>query len=140
MKGTSLEFHLQGCLGLKRSKSAKNGLVRAITRHAFELGSPNLHQLYIMGPFRALLKTGSIHLDLLGYLGAKTVQIREKLAFPRDNTSHPRSRIIKFAPNWYLGTLQKPIQGHLGIKLSKSAKNGLVGTIIGHAFQLESPN
>ena len=86
---------LQGHLGLKWPNSAKNGLVRTITRHDFKLGSPNLHQMCILGPFRTLLKMVSIDLDL---------------------------------------------QGHLGSKRSKSAKNGLVSAITHHAFELGSPN
>ena len=66
---------------LKWSKLAKNGLFRAITRHAFELGSPNLHQMCIIGPSRTLLKMVLIDHDLQGHLDVKTTQIREKQAF-----------------------------------------------------------
>ena len=52
--------------------------VRAITRHVFELGSPNLHQMCILGPSRTLLKMVLIDLDLEGHLGTKMAQISEK--------------------------------------------------------------
>ena len=67
-----IDLDLQGHLGSKLSKSAKNGLVRVITRHVFELGSPNLHQMCTLGPFRNLLKIVLIDLELQGHLGVKT--------------------------------------------------------------------
>ena len=45
--------------------------VRAITHHVFELRSPNLHQMCILGPFRTLLKMVLIDLNLQGHLGSK---------------------------------------------------------------------
>ena len=95
LKMVSIDLDLQGHLGLKRPKSAQNGLVTVITRHAFDLGSPNLHQMCILGPSRRLLKMVLIDLDL---------------------------------------------QAYLGLKLSKSAKNGLVTAITRHAFKLGLPN
>ena len=46
-------------------------LVRTITRQGFELESPNSHRMCILGPFRTLLKMGSIDLDLQGHFGLK---------------------------------------------------------------------
>ena len=65
------DLDLQGHLGLKRSKSAQNGLVRVITHHALDLGSQNLHQMCITEPSRSLLKMVLIDLDLQGHLGLK---------------------------------------------------------------------
>ena len=95
LKMVSIDLDLQGHLGLKRPKLAKNGLVTAITRHTFKLGSPNLHQMCILGSSRSLLKMVLIDLDL---------------------------------------------QGRLGLKWPKSAKNGLVTAITRHTFKLGSPN
>ena len=75
LKTVLIDLDLQGHLGLKRSKSAKNGFVRAITRHVFELGSPNLHQMCILGPFRTLLKMVLIDLYLQGHLGLNNLNL-----------------------------------------------------------------
>ena len=69
MKMVLIDLDLQGHLGLKRPKSAKNELVHVITHHAFGLGSPNLHQWCILGPPRTLLKMVLIDLDLQGHFG-----------------------------------------------------------------------
>ena len=71
---------LQGHFGLKLSKSAQKELVRTITLHAFELGSPDLHQICILGLSRTLLKMVLIERDIQGHLGAITVKIGPKLA------------------------------------------------------------
>ena len=106
-----IDLVLHGNLGSKRSKSAHNGLVRTITRHVFELGSPNLHQLCILGPSRTLLKMVSIDLDLQGHLGLKlSKSAKNGLVRTYDNSSYIWARTTKFAPNVYLGTLQKPIE------------------------------
>ena len=44
-------------------------LVRTITRHIFELESPNVHQTCIPGYSRLVLKIGVIDLDLQGHYG-----------------------------------------------------------------------
>ena len=54
LKMVLIDLDLQGHLGVKRPKLAQNGLVRTITLHAYELGSPNLHQICILGPSRTL--------------------------------------------------------------------------------------
>ena len=92
---------------LKRPKFAKNGLVRTVTHHVFELVSPNLHQMCILGLSRMLLKMVLID---LGLLGVKLVQISDKQAFRCDNSSRFHARITKFAPNVYLGSLLDPIE------------------------------
>ena len=51
-----IDLELQSHLGSKRSKSAKNELVRTRTRRVSELGSLNLYQMCIFGPLRILLK------------------------------------------------------------------------------------
>ena len=71
-----IDLRLQGHLGLKRSKSAKNGLLHVIAPHTLESRSPNLHQICIMGPSRILLKMVLIDCDLQGHLGAQTVKSR----------------------------------------------------------------
>ena len=43
--------------------------VRTITRHRFELESPNLHQTCIMGYSQLVLKIEVIALDLQGHFG-----------------------------------------------------------------------
>ena len=72
-------------MGLKHFKLAKNGLVSAISRHMFELESPNLHQLCILESTKTLLKMVLIDLDLQGHLGKKTVQIGQKRTCLRNN-------------------------------------------------------
>ena len=69
------DLDLQGHFGLKLSKSAQKELVRTITLHAFELGSPDLHQICILGLSRTLLKMALIERDIQGHLGAITVEI-----------------------------------------------------------------
>ena len=71
-----LPFQAEGVLSLPASvrlsvrASAYNLLlVRTITRHRFELESPNLHQTCILGYSQLLLKMEVIDLDLQGHFG-----------------------------------------------------------------------
>ena len=68
-----IDLDLQGNFGLKRVNFRKFELVCAITRQGFDLKSPFLHRMCILGPFRTLLKMGSIDLDLQGHFGLKRV-------------------------------------------------------------------
>ena len=65
------DLNLQGHLGSKRSKSAKNGLVRAITFKGLKLGSPNLAIGCIMGRSWMGLYMVGFDLDIQGHLGSK---------------------------------------------------------------------
>ena len=110
LKMVLIDLDLQGHLGSKRSKSTQNGLVRTITRHVFELGSPNMHQMCILCPCITLLKMVLIDLDFQGHLGVKTVKIGPKRACLHDNSLGLGAQVTKYAPNVYLRTLQNPIE------------------------------
>ena len=111
-------------MGLKQPKSAKNGLVTAITRHAFKLESPNLHQMCILGPSRSLLNMVLIDLDLQGHLGLKL----PKLAQNGLVTAITRHAFMVESPNLHQMCILGPsrtvlkmvmidldLQGHLGV-------------------------
>ena len=68
---TEFDLDLQGHLGSKRSKSSKNGLVRAITFEGLKLGSPNMANRCILGRSRMGLYMVGFDLDLQGHLGSK---------------------------------------------------------------------
>ena len=63
------DLDLQGHLGSKLSKSAKNGLVRTITYEGLKLGSPNLAIRCIMGRSLMELYMVGFDLDLQGHFG-----------------------------------------------------------------------
>ena len=74
LKMGSIDLDIQGHFGLKLIDFiCKLELVREIIRQGFELGSPFLHRMCILGPFRALLKNGSIDFDLSGNFGLKLI-------------------------------------------------------------------
>ena len=73
----SIDLDLQGHFGLKLTDFRKFELVCAITRQGFDLESPFLHRMCILGPFRTLLKMGSIDLDLQGHFGLKLTDFRK---------------------------------------------------------------
>ena len=77
LKMGSIDLDLQGHFGLKLINFRKFELVRAITRQGFELESPFLHRMCILGPFSTLLKMGSIDLDLQGHFGLKLIDFRK---------------------------------------------------------------
>ena len=52
-------------------------LVRTITREVFQLESPNLHRMWILGPSRTPLKMESIDLDLQGHFGLLLTNFRK---------------------------------------------------------------
>ena len=62
-----IDLDLQGHFGLKRVNFHKFELVCAITQQGFDLESPSSHRMCILGPSSALLKMGSIDLDLQGH-------------------------------------------------------------------------
>ena len=67
----SIDLDLQGHFGLKLTDFRKFELVCAITHQGFDLESSFSHRMCILGPFRTLLKMGSIDLDLQGHFGLK---------------------------------------------------------------------
>ena len=82
------DLNIQCHLGSKLSKSAKNGLVRAITFEEMILGSPNLTSRCITDISRMGLYMVEFDLDLQGRLGLKIGQNginQQKRACPRDN-------------------------------------------------------
>ena len=120
-----IDLDLQGHLGLKQPKSLKNGLVIAITPHAFKLGSQSWHQMCILGPSRSILKRVLIYLDLQGHLclkqpksvknGLVTAITRHafKLGLPnlhQIGILQPSRSLMK------MGLIDRDLQGHLRIK------------------------
>ena len=69
-----LAFQAEGVLSLPASVrlSVRPHPVRMITRHKFELESPNLHQICIQGYSRLVLKMEVIDLDLQVHLAFST--------------------------------------------------------------------
>ena len=55
LKMGSIDHDLQGNFGLKLTDFRKCELVCAITREGFDLETPYLHGMCILGPFRTLL-------------------------------------------------------------------------------------
>ena len=78
-------FDLEGHLGSKLSKSAKNGLVRTITFEGLKLGSPNLAIRCITSRSHMGLYMAAFDLDLQGHLGSKLFKAAQKRAFSQDN-------------------------------------------------------
>ena len=64
-----IDLDLQGHLGHFDSEFWEIRLVRMITHHKFELGSPNSHQTCILGYSRLVLKMEVIAHDIQGHLG-----------------------------------------------------------------------
>ena len=79
------DLDLQGHLGSKRSKSAKNGLVHIITLVGLKLGPLNLAIRTIVVISRMGLYMVGFDLDLLGHLGSKHFKAAQKRAFSQDN-------------------------------------------------------
>ena len=75
-------------------------IVRTITRQGFKLESPFLHRMCILGPVSALLKMGSIDLDLQGHFGLKWIDFRKFELVHTINRQFPY-----FAQNLDPGTL-----------------------------------
>ena len=74
----SWPFRLNGYCRLSVCPSVcKLLLVSTITRHRFELESPNLHQTCIMGYFQLLLNMETIDLHLQGHLGHFVSELQE---------------------------------------------------------------
>ena len=149
LKMVLIDLELQGHLGSKTSKSTKNGLVRAITRRVFELGSPNLYKVCILCPFRTLLRMVLIDLDLHGHLGSKMskspqngfVHAITRRVFEQGSPNlHKMCILCPFRTQLKMVLIDLDLQGHLGSKRSKSAKNGLIRTITPYVFELGSPN
>ena len=58
-----------------------------ITYNGFELESPNLHQIRILGYSQLVLKMGVIDIDFQGHLGHFDFRIARNSAVPCDNSS-----------------------------------------------------
>ena len=67
-----IDLDLQGHFGHFDSEFKEFRPVRAITFNGFELESPNLHQICILGLSQLVLKMGGIDLDLQGHLAILT--------------------------------------------------------------------
>ena len=74
-----LAFQSEGVLSLPsvRLSVRKLYVVHTITRDRFELESPNLHQTYIVGYSRLVLKMEVIDLDLQGHFGHFDSEFKE---------------------------------------------------------------
>ena len=85
-----IDLDLQGHFGLKLTHFRKFELVYAITSQGLELESPFSHRMCILGPFRTLLKMGSIDLDLQGHF-------RQMFTLPylRNGLAHNRLNLNK---------------------------------------------
>ena len=83
LKMGSIDLDLQGHFGLKLTDFCKFDRVHAITRQGFDLGTPFLHRMCILGPFSALLKMGLIDLDLQGHFGLLTDQFSQISPWPQ---------------------------------------------------------
>ena len=92
-----LAFQAEGVLLLAsvrlpvRPSVRKLYLVRTVTRHKFELESPNLHQTCITGYSRLVLKMEVIDLDLQSHFGHFTQNSRK---FRRLNVCHVKIFVI----------------------------------------------
>ena len=96
------DLDLQGHLGSKLSKSAKNWLVRTITSEGLKLGSPNLAIRCIMGGSRMGLCMVGFDLDLQGNLGSKLSKSAEN-RLVRTITGRIEARITKFGHGVHYG-------------------------------------
>ena len=67
-----IDHDLQGHFGHFDSEFKEFWLVRPITFNRFELESPNLHQICILGFSQLVLKMGGIDFDLQGHLAIST--------------------------------------------------------------------
>ena len=72
----SIDLDLQGHFGLKLTDFRNFDGFNAITRQGFDRESPFSHRMCILGPFSALLKMGSIDLDLR-HFGLKRVNFHK---------------------------------------------------------------
>ena len=91
------------CLSVRLFVS-KHHFLCMITRHRFELESPNLHQTYIIWYFRLDSKMTVIDLDYKVIWVILTKNYRE-FGCPLNNASQIWAGIIKFPPNGYPGIL-----------------------------------
>ena len=135
----AFDFDLQGHLGSKLSKSAKNGLVRAITFEKSHLRSPNWTSRCITDRARLGFYMVEFDLDLQGHLGlnnrAKTAQVSKNglvhaIPFERLNLGPPNFAIrYIMGRSWiglYMVEFDLDLQGHLGvIKVKIGKKTGL---------------
>ena len=90
-------------------------LVCTITRHRFELESPNLHQTYIHpGKASAGIENGSHWPWPSRSFWSFWLRILGNSACPHDYSSHMWARIAKFAPNMHPGIASAGIEngGH----------------------------
>ena len=110
LKMGSIDLDLQGHFGLKLTDFRKFELVCAITRQGFDLESPFSHRMCILGPFRTLLKMGSIDLDLQGHFGLKLTDFRKFELVCAITRQGFDLETPYFAQNVHLGTLQNPIE------------------------------
>ena len=107
------------CMRLSVSPSARPSarklyFVRTITRHRFELESPNLHQSCIMGYSRLVLKIEVIDLDLEGHFDHFDSEYYEIWPVHPMTRQQILPRYTKFAPNMLCGILSAGIEngGH----------------------------
>ena len=124
-------------------------LVRAITRHRFELVSPTLHQTCIMGYSRLVLKIGVINLDLQGHFCHFDSEFSDVLLV-RTITGH---RFGLKSPNLHqtctlgcsglvlkMEVVDFDIKDHFGHFDSEFYEIGHVRVMTRHRHGLQSPN
>ena len=72
LKMEVIDLDLQGHFGCFDSELLELRLVHTVTFYGFEIESPNLHQMCILGFSQLVLKMGGIDLDLQGHLAIST--------------------------------------------------------------------
>ena len=102
---TLLAFQAEGYCRCLRLFVRKLYLVRTITRHIFELESPNWYPTCILGYSRLVLK-----LEPSSLIWPFWLRLLGNSACPCDNLQWISARISKFAPNIHLGILVTSIE------------------------------
>ena len=123
----SIHLDLQGHFGLKPTDFRKFGLVYAITHQGVDLETPYSHGVCILGPFRTLLKMGSIDLDRQGHFGLKFTDICKfelvcaiiRQGFDLERSFlHRMCILVSFKDLLKMGSIDLDLQSHFGLKLT----------------------
>ena len=124
-------------------------LVRIITRHRFELESPNLQQTCILGYSLFVLKIEVIDLDFQGHFGHFDLEFEEirlvrmitRHRFELESPNLQQACILGYSrQDLKIEVIDPDLQGHFGHFDSEFYEIRLVCMITRHIFALESPN